>query len=145
MQRRSLAISIILLLAATGRARASTDINGLFDSRSHALGGTGVAYLDSAGAIPTNPALLDQIGKLTLGLDVFYIRSQPEAPYTIYHIDPATGQTYRNYETIRSKPTGAPLPFLGGAYRVSDHVVLGAAVYPVIGQGAQAEYRPASC
>ena len=143
MQRRSLAISIILLLAATGRARASTDINGLFDSRSHALGGTGVAYLDSAGAIPTNPALLDQIGKLTLGLDVFYIRSQPEAPYTIYHIDPATGQTYRNYETIRSKPTGAPLPFLGGAYRVSDHVVLGAAVYPVIGQGAQAEYRPA--
>ena len=142
MQRRSLAISTLLLLAATGRVHASTDINGLFDSRSHALGGSGVAYLDSAGAIPTNPALLDQIGKLTLGLDVFYIRSQPEAPYTIYHVDQATGQPYRTYETIRSKPTGAPLPFIGGAYRLDDRVVLGAAVYPVIGQGAQAEYKP---
>jgi len=142
MQRRSLLISTLLLLAVTGRVQASTDINGLFDSRSHALGGSGVAYLDTAGAIPTNPALLDQIGKLTLGLDVFYIRSQPEAPYTIYHIDAATGQTYRNYETIRSKPTGAPLPFIGGAYRLFDRVVVGAAVYPVIGQGAQAEYRP---
>lgn len=144
MQPRSLAIStLLILLAVTGRVRASTDINGLFDSRSHALGGSGVAYLDSAGAIPTNPALLDQIGKLTLGLDVYYIRSQPEAPYTIYHIDPATGQTYRNYETIRSKPTGAPLPFFGIAYRLDDRVVIGAAAYPVIGQGATAEYRPA--
>jgi long-subunit fatty acid transport protein len=97
--------------------------------------------LDTAGAIPTNPALLDQIGKLTIGLDVFYIRSQPEAPYTIYYTDQA-GQPYRNYETIRSKPTGAPLPFVGGAFRLLDRVVVGAAVYPVIGQGAQAEYKP---
>jgi len=141
MQCRSLVLSTLLLLAATERVQASTDINGLFDSRSHALGGSGVAYLDSAGAIPTNPALLDQIGKLTLGLDVFYIRSQPEAPYTIYHTDQA-GQSTRTYETIRSAPTGAPLPFVGAAFRLDDRVVLGAAVYPVIGQGAKAEYRP---
>src|SRR4051794_39177379 len=142
MQRRTFVISTLLLLVITGRVKASTDIVGLFDSRSHALGGTGVAYLDTAGAIPTNPALLDQIGKLTLGLDIFYIRSQPEVPYTIYHKDPVTGDIYRNYETIRSKATGAPLPFLGGAFRLDDRVVIGAGVYPVIAQGAVAEYKP---
>jgi long-subunit fatty acid transport protein len=143
MKRRSLLISVLVLFAATEQAKASTDINGLFDARSHALGGSGVAYLDSAGAIPANPALLDQIPKLALSLDIYYIRSQPESPYTIYHIDPATGQQYRNYETIRSPTTGAPLPFFGVAYRLLDRVVVGAAVYPVIGQGAQATYKPA--
>jgi len=132
----------MLLLLVVGRAHASTDINGLFDARSTALGGTGAGYLDSAGAIPTNPALLDQIGKLTVTLDVFYIRSQPQAPYKVYHLD-ANGQRYASYDTIRSEPTGAPLPFLGAAYRLADRVVVGAAVYPVIGQGASAKFRPA--
>jgi long-chain fatty acid transport protein len=130
------------LLMSAGKAHASTEINGLFDGRSHAMGGTGVAFLDSAGAIPTNPALLDQIDKLTISLDVFGIVAQPEAPYTIYHLD-ANGQRYRNYETERSAAVFAPLPFLGGAYRLFDRVVLGIAAYPVIGQGTSAQYRPA--
>lgn len=141
MRSSSLCIVVCLLLSA-GKAYASTEINGLFDGRSHAMGGTGVAFLDSAGAIPTNPALLDQIGKLTLSLDVFGIVAQPEAPYTIYHLD-ANGQRYRNYETERSAAVFAPLPFLGGAYRLFDRVVLGIAAYPVIGQGTSAQYRPA--
>lgn len=143
MRRSSYIMVPLLILFAASEARASTEINGLFDARSAGMGGTGVAFLDSAGAIPTNPALLDQIGKLTLTLDAFYIRSQPQAPYKVWHVDPATGNRYLNYETIRSEATGATLPFLGAAYRLFDRVVVGAAVYPVIGQGAKAKYRPA--
>lgn len=140
--RSSRLLVVVLLLMSAGKAYASNEINGLFDARSHAMGGTGVAFLDSAGAIPTNPALLDQIGKLTISLDVFAIAAQPEAPYTIYHLD-ANGNRYRNYETERSSAAFAPLPFLGGAYRLFDRVVLGIAAYPVIGQGTSAKYRPA--
>src|SRR5688572_793909 len=96
---RSLAILTVLLLCAA-RTSASTDINGLFDARSHGMGGTGVAYVDSAGAIPINPALLDQIGRFTISLDVFGIVAQPTAPYTIWHKN-AAGEYYTNYESIR--------------------------------------------
>lgn len=142
MKRSGIFISILVLFAAA-KAHASTEINGLFDGRSAGMGGTGVAYLDSAGAIPTNPALLDQIGKLTISADVFYIVSQPRSPYRVWHIDQATGNYYETYDTVVSKPTGAPLPFFGAAFRLTDRIVIGAAAYPNIAQGAQAEYRPA--
>jgi long-chain fatty acid transport protein len=124
-----------------GKADASTELNGLFDARSMGMGGTGVAYLDSAGAIPTNPAALDQIKKLTLTLNGFLFISQPEAPYKVTHPN-GMGGTADYYETFRSKTILAPLFFLGGAYRLLDRVVVGAAFYPVIGQGTQAVYQP---
>jgi long-chain fatty acid transport protein len=141
--KRSALITSFLVLFAAGKAYASTEINGLFDGRSAGMGGTGVAYLDSPGAIPTNPALLDQIGKLTISADVFYIISQPQSPYRVWHIDPATGNYYETYDTVISKSASAPLPFIGAAFRLNDRIVVGAAAYPVIAQGAQAEYRPA--
>jgi long-chain fatty acid transport protein len=141
--KRSALITSFLVLFAAGKAYASTEINGLFDGRSAGMGGTGVAYLDSAGAIPTNPALLDQIGKLTISADVFYIVSQPQSPYRVWHIDQATGNYYETYDTVISKSASAPLPFIGAAFRLNDRIVVGAAAYPVIAQGAQAEYRPA--
>jgi long-subunit fatty acid transport protein len=141
--RRCSIVLFALLSWWAGTAQASTEINGLFDARSAGMGGTGVAYLDSAGAIPTNPSLLDQIGKLTITVNAFYIVSQPEAPYTIWHVDTANNQYYRNYETHRSERTSAILPFIGAAYRITDRLVIGAAVYPVIGQGTTARFRPA--
>src|SRR5688572_22343692 len=99
MKRGCLVLSMVMLLIAS-EASASTDFNGLFDARSAAMGGTGAAFLDSAGAIPTNPALLDQIGKFTLTLDVMGVVAQPEAPYTVYHLD-AQGQRYQSYDTQR--------------------------------------------
>jgi long-subunit fatty acid transport protein len=141
MRMRSVIVVLLVFLSA-GNASASYEINGLFDARSSGMGGTGVAFLDSAGAIPTNPALLDQIGRLTLSVDGLLLAAQPEAPYTISRLD-ASGQPYRNYETIRSPPTLALLPFVGGAYRVVDRVVIGAAVYPVIGGGTSAKFHPA--
>jgi long-chain fatty acid transport protein len=135
-------VVLMLMLLAAERAQASTDINCLFDARSHGMGGTGVAFLDSPGAIPTNPALLDQIGTLSISADLFVIASQPVAPYTIYHID-STGQRYRNYETIRAESQAAPLPFIGAALRVHDRVVIGLGAYPLIGQGGGADFYPA--
>jgi long-subunit fatty acid transport protein len=141
MRSGSFVVAILVLLSA-GTASASNEINGLFDARSGAMGGTGVAFLDSAAAIPTNPALLDLTKKFTLTLDCMLIIAQPEAPYTVSHLD-ENGQPYQNYETIRSSPTSAPLPFLGAAYRLADRVVIGVGVYPTIGQGTTAEYKPA--
>lgn len=141
MRSGSLVVAILVLLSA-GTASASNEINGLFDARSGAMGGTGAGFLDSAAAIPTNPALLDLTKKFTLTLDCMLIIAQPEAPYTISHLD-ANGQPFQNYETIRSSPTSAPLPFLGAAYRLADRVVIGVGVYPTIGQGTTAEYKPA--
>src|SRR4051794_19583989 len=135
-------VVLILVLLATDSAHASTDINCLFDARSHGMGGTGVAFLDSPGAIPTNPALLDQIGKLSISADLFVIAAQPIAPYTIYHLD-ASGRRYKTYDTVRAPYKAAPLPFLGAALRLHERIVVGLAVYPLIGQGGGAEYRPA--
>jgi long-subunit fatty acid transport protein len=142
MRNSSSLVAFVAVFLAVGKASASTDINGLFDGRSHGMGGTGVAFIDSAGAIPINPALLDQIGKLTITLDVFGIAAQPQAPYTVTHQN-EDGSYYQTYETIRSKSSFAPLPFLGAAYRLHDRVVLGLGAYPVIGQGTAARYRPA--
>jgi long-subunit fatty acid transport protein len=138
-------VVLVVTLLLVGKASASTDINGLFDARSHGMGGTGVAYVDSAGAIAINPALLDQVDRLSISANVMFITAQPTAPYTIWHKN-AQGQYYTNYETIRSKPTWAPLPFLGLAYRLpmlGDRVTIGLGAYPLVGQGAKATYRPA--
>jgi len=134
-------VSVVLLLLLTGRAFASTEI-GLYDARSVGMGGTGVAYLDSAGAIPVNPALLDQVDTLTLSLNGLLIAAQPEAPYKVYHLD-QSGNRYFNYETMRAETISAVLPFIGGAARIHERITLGAAVYPTVGQGASASYRPA--
>ena len=145
-EMRSGCFAVVLLLQlflSVRSAHASTELNGLFDARSSGMGGTGVAFLDSPGAIPTNPALLDQIGKLSVSLDVLYVNAQTQAPYTIYHIDPSSGQPYRNYETMRAPPTAAALPFFGMAFRLSERVIVGAAAYPVLGQGISSSFRPA--
>lgn len=131
----------LLALTAASSASANTDINGLFDARSTAMAGTGAAFIDSAAAIPINPALLDQIDKLTLTVDGTLLVAQPQSPYVVTHSS-ADGGTFKNYETIRSDRSYGPLFFIGAAYRVLDRVVVGAAVYPLLGMGTQAEYRP---
>jgi len=136
----SFVVAVCLLVA--GNASASTDINGLYDARSHGMGGTGVAFVDSAGAIPINPALLDQVGKLTVSADLFGIVSQSQVPYTVYH-KAEDGTYYKNYETVRAKPNFGVLPFLGVAVRLHERVVFGSGLYPVFPQGISSKFRPA--
>ena len=135
-----LALAALWLVAA--HASATTDINGLYDARSHGMGGVGVAFVDSAGAIPINPALLDQVGKLTVSADLFGIVSQAQVPYTVYHQND-DGTAYKNYETVRSKPNAGVLPFLGLAVRLHERVVFGSGIYPVFPQGVSSKFRPA--
>jgi long-chain fatty acid transport protein len=142
MRRHRLIVTSLLWLLFTNTAFANTDINGLFDARSAGMGATGVAFIDSAAAMPINPAALDQIGRLALTLDGTVIIAQPQAPYIVTH-RADDGGTYDNYETIRSGRTVAPLFFLGGAYRIHERVVVGTAVYPILGMGTTAKYRPA--
>lgn len=141
MRLRSLTVALICWLASS-TVFANTDINGLFDARSTGMGATGVAFIDSAAAIPINPAALDQIDKLALTLDGTMIVSQPQRVYVVTH-PTAGGDTYQNYETIRFDRTSAILPFLGAAYRVHERVVIGAGVYPLVGSGTTNKYRPA--
>jgi long-chain fatty acid transport protein len=135
-------ITALCLLLASSAVHANTEITGLFDARSLGMAGTGVAFIDSAAAIPINPAALDQINKLTLSLNAVYLRAQQQAPYAIWHLNPA-GERYRSYDTIRNAPSQAVLPFIGGAYRLHERVVVGLAAYPMIGQGISIQYRPA--
>jgi long-chain fatty acid transport protein len=141
MRSTVVTVTIALMLVAS-EASASTELNGLFDARSMGMGGTGVAWLDSGGAVPTNPALLDQIGNLTLTLNAFLFISQPTAPYRITH-DNGMGGTVDRYESIRSDTIIAPLGYIGGAFRLHDRIVFGVGVGPMIGQGTQAKYKPA--
>jgi long-subunit fatty acid transport protein len=134
-------VGVLLLVGAEG-ASASNEINGLFDARSLGMGGTGVAFLDSAAAIPTNPALLEQIGKLTLNANAFLLTGRDQRPYSIYHTEPS-GSTLHTYETVLSGwRSWSVLPLLGAAYRVQDRVVVGLAAYPVLGSGSTSKYRP---
>jgi long-chain fatty acid transport protein len=142
MRSRSFAAALLVVLCASGKAAASTELNGLFDARSMGMGGTGVAWLDSGGAVPTNPANLGTIKKLTLTLNGFLFISQPEAPYRVTHPNPAGG-TRDNFETIRSSTIFAPLFYLGGAFRIFDRVVFGVGAGPMVGQGTAVKYRPA--
>jgi len=141
MRLRSLTGALVFCMTSS-TAFANTDINGLFDARSTGMGATGVAFIDSAAAIPINPAALDQIDKLALTLDGTMIVSQPQRVYVVTHPD-ADGGTYQNYETIRFDRTTAVLPFIGGAYRLHERVVVGAGVYPLVGSGTTNVYRPA--
>ena len=143
MKLRLFHIALVLCLTSS-TAFANTDINGLFDARSTAMGATGVAFIDSAAAIPINPAALDQIDKLALTLDATVIVSQPQRVYIVTHpVMGGGGGTYQNYETIRFDRSTATLPFLGAAYRVHERIVVGAGVYPLVGSGTTNRYRPA--
>jgi long-chain fatty acid transport protein len=142
MTKFSFGAALLLVLCMTGRAAASTELNGLFDARSMGMGGTGVAFLDSGGVIPINPANLADIKHLTLTLNGLLFISQPEAPYRITHTD-GMGGTRDNYETIRSETIYAPLFYVGGAYRLHERVVFGIGFGPMIGQGTSSKYKPA--
>lgn len=140
---KSCSFVVLLVVSLYGAmASASTEITGLFDARSDGMGATGVAFLDSPGAIPMNPALLEQIEKMSVSLDLHILGSQAQAPQTVYHLDDA-GRPYANWETIRGKRNMAYLPFLGAAFRLHDRIVFGVAAYPLLGQGARSTYHPA--
>jgi long-subunit fatty acid transport protein len=113
-------VSVLCLLAITREARA-------IDARSVGLANTGTAYIDSGAAIYFNPALMQQTqsyaATLAFGGTSAVSRGPVDGPNT----------------SVSS--SGAPSPaFLAGAsYRLNDRFVVGLAMYPTLGLGA--DYR----
>lgn len=102
---------------------ATVEPPAVSDARSAALGSTGVAYSDSAAAVYHNPAALAGVekGLVTLSVSPFFPKLR--API---------GGTEQD-----SERGFFPMFLAGGAYRLTDDLVLGVAAYPVLGFGGK--------
>ncbi|MEO7092185.1 MAG: outer membrane protein transport protein [Polyangiales bacterium] len=105
-------------------ASASTEPPSVYDARSVGMGGTGGAYLENGASVYHNPAALDGIAK-----GAFTLVLSPTS--TVIHSPVAGPNT-----SVKSDASTFPLFLLGGAYRVSDRVVVGLAAYPTAGFGS---------
>jgi long-subunit fatty acid transport protein len=105
-------------------ANASTDLPAQYDARAVAMGGTGTSYVENGSSVFLNPATLDGV-RAFAGTAVI----SPLGPTLT---TPVTGPD----SSVKSSTTYFPLFLAGAAYRLSDRVVVGFAVYPTSGFGA---------
>lgn len=121
--RGSSTATVGLILTHTALASATLEPPAVSDARNAALGGTGVAYTDNAAAVYHNPAGLTGVGQGAVTLSISPFMPQLEAPI---------GGTQE-----KSTRSFFPMFLGGGAYRLTDDLVLGLAVYPVMGFGGE--------
>jgi long-subunit fatty acid transport protein len=107
-----------------GEAGASIDLAGQYDGRAVAIGGTGSSYIENGASVFLNPASLDGVKNVAATADL-----SPIGPSLT---TPVAGPE----SSVASAPSFFPLFVAGGAFRVSDRIVLGVAVYPTTGFGA---------
>src|SRR5271165_2827509 len=111
------AASVFSLLAVSREALA-------IDARSVGMGNTGTSFVDSGAAIYFNPALMQQTetyaGTLALGGASAVAQGPVDGPHT----------------SASSSSAPAPIFLAGGQYRLNDRFVVGLAVYPTLGIGA---------
>lgn len=119
----TLAITAVLVLSPT-RASASTELPSPYDARSVGMGGTGVATIHNGAAVYHNPAALHEV-KVMAATVAF-------TPGVSSLSGPVEGPDTK----VTSKAGFVPLFLVGGAYRLADRLVVGAAFYPVGGFGA---------
>ena len=121
--RRSSTATVGFILTQAALAGASVEPPAVSDARNAALGSTGVAYSDNGAAVFHNPAGLAAVehGAVTLSVSPFF--PQLEAP-----IAGAQEKSSRGF---------FPMFLGGGAYRLNEDLVLGFAVYPVLGFGGE--------
>lgn len=102
---------------------ATVEPPAVSDARSAALGSTGVAYSDSAAAVYHNPAALAGVerGLVTLSVSPFF----PKLRAPIGGVEEDSDRGF------------FPMFLAGGAYRMTDELVLGLAAYPVLGFGGE--------
>lgn len=134
-QIASWACSCVFLLIAAG-AQAEVEPGNLHDARSHAMGGAGVALIDSGAAVYHNAANLALIDSAVVTLSfspTFTGTSQPIG------VNPADPSDIQNFDTTASL---APLSMIGGAIRLHERVVLGLGAYLFAGTGGVIEDFP---
>ena len=111
------------LLGST-EARASIDLAGQYDARAVAIGGTGSSYVENGASVFLNPATLDGVKNVSATVDL-----SPIGPALT---TPLAGPE----SSVKSDSSFFPLFVGGGAFRLSDRIVAGLAVYPTTGFGA---------
>jgi long-subunit fatty acid transport protein len=127
--RSSLLLALLLVLGVTGQARAGGyDTPILYSARHMGMGGAAAGYVFDASALFHNPAGLGYVGKGSVIANVSPLFGGIKA-------SPALGAT-----DLKSESTFAPFFLVGGAYRPTDWLVLGLAVYPVASAGAEYKY-----
>ena len=111
------AASVLSLFAVSREALA-------IDARSVGMGNTGTSFVDSGAAIYFNPALMQQTetyaATLALGGASAVAQGPVDGPHT----------------SVSSSGAPAPIFLAGAQYRLNDRFVIGLAVYPTLGIGA---------
>ncbi|HQP34990.1 MAG TPA: outer membrane protein transport protein [Polyangiaceae bacterium] len=122
---RVLSTAVALLTLSESRlVLANTEPPAAYDARSVALGGTGSAYVHNGASPFKNPAALEGIGTFSVTGVI-----SPSAPTTTV---PLNGPN----SSVKSDASVFPLFLVGGAYRLTDRLVLGVAVFPSAGFGS---------
>jgi len=115
---------------ASPAAAGGYDTPMLYSARHMGMGGTAIGYVSDPSALFHNPAGLARIdGRVSLmgdfSLLVGDIQGSPAEPD----------------QNVTSNTTVAPFFLVGGAFRITDWLVAGVAVYPVASAGATYEYE----
>jgi long-subunit fatty acid transport protein len=108
----------------TSGAYASPELPGQYDARSVGMAGTGATFLHNGASVFLNPAGLD-------GIENFAVTGviSPFLPKTTAPLEGPNDSSDSEFVLV-------PLFLAGGGYRIAAPVVLGLAVYPQNGFGA---------
>jgi long-chain fatty acid transport protein len=106
--------------ALVGReARATTELQGLYDARSVAMGGTGSSFIENGASVYLNPATLEGVKSFTATAAITPVKQVFSAPLT----------TPGSSVTASGTPI-FPMFLAGAAFRISERFVAALAIYP---------------
>lgn len=120
-----------LAAGASPASAAGYDTPILYSARHMGMGGTAIGYVRDPSAIYHNPAGLGRIGTASILGDLSLIMG---------HI---TAAPVADGESLVSELTVAPAFLLGGAYRITEWLSAGLAIYPVASAGGEYKYNGA--
>jgi long-subunit fatty acid transport protein len=105
-------------------AHATTELQGLYDARSVAMGGTGSSFIENGASVYLNPATLEGVKSFTATAAITPVKQQYNAPLT----GPGTSE--------KSDTPIFPMFLAGAGFRLSERFVAALAVYPTQRVGA---------
>jgi long-chain fatty acid transport protein len=115
---------VVGICTVSTQSRATTEGPAFFDGRSVGMGSTGVAYTDNGSAPYHNPATMHQIETFAVTADI--------SPVVPIFTAPLRGPSTE----VESESTIAPFFLVGGAYRLSEQLVIGLGFFGAGGFGA---------
>jgi long-subunit fatty acid transport protein len=128
MKRRTSLAGWLTLVAMAGLAQnalATTDPPTVHDARAMAMGSTAVAHVHNGAAVYHNVAALHEVETVALTANFALVHVGQSAPVE----GPNT--------SLDSEAAIVPQFLIGGAYRVTEQMVLGLAAYTTAGFGAE--------